>query len=112
MPHCIIEYSAKLADELSISQLTDTVHEAALSSGLFSSEDIKSRSYPCDHYRTGNDRNSFVHVVIKILPGRESEVRKQLSQNVLAAVSDFATAANTVTVEVVDLDSSYSKVTR
>ncbi|MRI31859.1 5-carboxymethyl-2-hydroxymuconate isomerase [Endozoicomonas sp. OPT23] len=112
MPHCIVEYSAELEGDLSISQLINTAHEAVLSSELFRPEDTKSRAYPCYQYRTVNSDDSFIHVVVKILPGRETEIRNSLSQSVLSAVSKFASDVNIVTVEVVDLDESYTKVIR
>ncbi len=112
MPHCVVEYSADLEETLSIDELIEVAHQAVLSSGLFRPEDTKSRAYPCHHYKTISGDDSFIHIVIKILSGRQDEVRRQLSQTVLSAVSEFSSGVDTVTVEVVDLDSSYAKIIR
>ncbi len=43
MPHCVIECSADLARHPAVEQLVQAVHDAANSSGLFQTADIKTR---------------------------------------------------------------------
>ena len=44
MPHCIIEYSQGVTDQIEIDDLVGAVHQGVLSSGLFDEYDIKTRA--------------------------------------------------------------------
>ena len=44
-----------------------------MDSGLFPEYDIKTRAIAFDHHRTGQTRDSFVHVAIHLLDGRSDE---------------------------------------
>lgn len=109
MPHCIIEHSVEIDGETLIS----LVHRGALSSGLFQPEgsDIKVRSMPYLHYKTGSVDIQFVHVMLRILPGRTAEQKNTLSHLVLKQLETFLKTNCSVSVEVIDIDvESYAKV--
>ena len=44
MPHCIIEYSHDVADQVAIDDLIGAVHQGAMDSELFEAYDIKTRA--------------------------------------------------------------------
>jgi len=110
MPHCIIEYSSDVEDHVSISDLIKATYRGALSSGLFSEYDIKTRAFACQYHQTGSTQDSFVHVTIRLLSGRSDEQKAALSENILAQIEPIVATVASVGVEICDMDSgSYRK---
>ena len=74
MSHCIIEHSA----EICVQQLIDAVHHGTLKSDLFEPKgsEIKVRALPYKNSKTGNVSLSFIHVILKILSGRNNQQKK------------------------------------
>jgi 5-carboxymethyl-2-hydroxymuconate isomerase len=113
MPHCIIEYSKGIEPIVDVSTLVSVVYQGALSSALFTPEDIKCRAIPYAHYHSGGDRVDFIHVVLKILQGRDTQQKADLSSHVLTALELLPLTNISLTVEVVDIvTSSYQKTVR
>ena len=113
MPHCIVEYSQALENQLEPMQLVEAVHSGAKASGLFEDNAIKSRAIPYSHYRTGEQPIDFVHVTVRILSGRDQAQRASLSQAVLAELAKLELSAISLTVEVRDMErESYAKLVR
>lgn len=110
MPHVILEYTEDSIASDRVADLLDAVHRAVIDSGLFQPDHVKSRALPITDYRCGMDDRAFIHVQLRVRPGRDTEQKRHLSRTVLAAIRDRDTAARVVTVEVVDLDAaSYAK---
>ncbi|MGI9275402.1 MAG: 5-carboxymethyl-2-hydroxymuconate Delta-isomerase [Endozoicomonas sp.] len=110
MPHCIIEYSQELEIRISISDLVSAVHQGAKASGLFAPEDIKTRATPYHYYQVAESSGTFVHITLRILSGRTPEQKLSLSQSVHKAAASTLQGVNSVSVEVLDIDSgSYKK---
>ena len=110
MPHCVIEYSSEVAEQVSIDTLMKAVHDAAFSSGLFPEYDIKTRAVAYDHYRTGQTNDSFVHVNLHLLSGRNDEQKADLSDKVLTAIEPLLPQVASVGVEIIDIHrDSYRK---
>ena len=82
MPHFTIEHS--LADRLGLSEvdLVRTVFDAAQNSGLFGTEDIKVRALPCVAHQNGTDNYAFIHVAVRIMPGRTEAQKSGLAHTV------------------------------
>jgi len=111
MPHCIIEYSKDLEEIIKPSQLLTAVYNGALSSKLFKSDDIKSRTLSFEHFQSGTIKSSFVHVTTKILSGRTLEQRVTLSNSIIAELKKLDLTSSSLTVEIVDIEkSSYAKI--
>ena len=108
MPHLIIEYAQPLEKEISIQKLTETAFDGAVASELFTPANIKSRSHPVEAYWIGGAKQNFIHVNVKLLPGRTEEQKTMLSQKVFDAIKDFAGNVKT-SVEVHDLPDAYTK---
>ena len=53
MPHCVIEYSAPLAEQIDIIKLVKATHQGAVDSGLFETSAIKTRAHRCDDFLIG-----------------------------------------------------------
>ena len=89
MPHLTVEYSANLEPELDATRLVETVHEAALSTGIFPEGGIRTRAARRDIYviADGHSDNAFVHLAIRIGAGRSPDSRKQAGQTIFAALT-------------------------
>ncbi len=110
MPHCIIEYSKDLEKDISPQNMIDKTYQGALNTNLFISSDIKTRTIAFDHYQTGNLKENFIHINIKILSGRTVEQRKILSNSVLDQFNDIQIQPISISVEISELEKeSYSK---
>lgn len=111
MPHCIIEYSHDLAHEIPPNQLIHLVYQGALNSQLFDANDIKTRAIPFRYFSSGDLKQDFVHVTIKILSGRNCQQRKLLSSAVMQELTQIKQTSISLTVEVVEIEKeSYNKV--
>ena len=109
MPHCIIEHSANIAAD----DLLTSVFTGALNSNLFEPDggDIKVRTLAYDNCTVGGKSANFVHVMLRILSGRDHEQKQHLSQSVISELKQLALPACSITLEVVDIDrESYAKV--
>jgi len=62
MPHCVIEYSRGITGQIEIDALLDAVHRGTMDSNLFPEYDVKTRALGYEHHRTGQTRDSFVHI--------------------------------------------------
>lgn len=110
MPHLILEYPQDCVTEEQIESLLDTVHRAALQSGLFDESHIRLRAIPLKHYRSGGKHKPFIHMQCRIHAGRTDDQKRLLSEAVLAAIRDHDLPVAVVTVEVVEMDrTSYAK---
>ena len=110
MPHCIIEYSSDVADQVSISDLIEATYRGALSSDLFPEYDIKTRAIAYQHHQTGSTQDSFVHVTVRLLSGRDERQKADLSEKVLAYIEPMLPGVVSVGVEICDMHrDSYRK---
>jgi 5-carboxymethyl-2-hydroxymuconate isomerase len=110
MPHCIIDYSEDVAAGVDIDKLIEAVHLGAMDSGLFPEYDIKTRALAFDRHRTGQTRDSFVHVAVHLLSGRSDEQKAMLSESVLARIEPMLPLVVSVGVEIIDIHrESYRK---
>lgn len=113
MPHAIIEHSnSLLTEKLTQQQLNHKVFEACVASGLFNTKDIKPRVIGADVFQVGSACSdmAFIHVTLKIMPGRSQTQQHTLSTQVLttitALVSDVGNITRTaISVEVIELNS-------
>lgn len=110
MPHCVIEYSSDVADQIAIDDLMAAVHDGVFSSGLFPEYDIKTRAIGYDYHRTGKTKDSFVHVNLHLLSGRDDQQKTDLSEKVLASIEPLLPQVVSVGVEIIDMHrDSYRK---
>jgi 5-carboxymethyl-2-hydroxymuconate isomerase len=110
MPHCVIEYSEDVADDVAIDDLVAAVHAGAFASELFPEYDIKTRALAYRHHQTGQTRDSFVHVAVHLLDGRTDAQKAMLSESVLARIEPMLPRVASVGVEILDIHrASYRK---
>lgn len=117
MPHFKLEYSTNVTEEPDPKEFFARVHKLLAELGPFSIDSMKSRIIPCPKYfvSDGKEDQAFVHLELAILPGRDAEVKKRVSRELLAMLKNAfpITAAEKIcsfTVEIRELDGdSYSK---
>ena len=109
----MIEYSRDIEEKVEISDLVDTAHKAVSDSGLFAEANIKTRAFACSHYRVGTQgRDSFVHITVRALSGRNGEQKKALSELLIKSVSPLLEHVPSVSVDIRDMEKEcYSKKT-
>lgn len=91
MPHITIEYSANLRERLDLPAFLATVHKAALGTGVFPVGGIRTRAYAAEHYviADGHPDNTFVHIGLRIGPGRDLDTRKRACEAIFAAARRY-----------------------
>lgn len=110
MPHCIVEYSQNLEQEVPPADLLEAVKEACLASALFNPQDVKLRSFPFKSFLSVGQEDAFIHVTLRVLSGRTEDQKKQLSHLVLEALTQFSLNNVSFSVEVCDMDrDTYAK---
>ena len=112
MPHFIVEYSENLEKAVSIDDVLDAVHAAAMASGLAALDALRVRAEPRSNYRIadGHCDNAFLGVTIRMAPGRAPEDKHRLIDLVLNAVeTSLGDAARNVmlAVEYQEVDAEF-----
>ncbi len=111
MPHCIIEYTRNIEKDIDLDKLIDVAFESVDQSGLFDRTAIKARAIGYDHFKSGQDRNDYIHISVKILAGRTTEQKKQLSDHMIKVIHPHIGNTKSLTVEIIDMDAdSYGKL--
>jgi len=90
MPHIIIEYSSNLRDSLKPERFVEAVHKAALAE-FAPGALLRTRASERTCYRVGDGQpdNSFIHIVLRIRPGRDRETKLKLGESIFSAVCDY-----------------------
>ncbi|VVM86372.1 hypothetical protein PS862_02936 [Pseudomonas fluorescens] len=117
MPHLHMEYTANLP-ELNADVALIRLNNALVASGQFAAEfDIKSRALKVETFKVGTalTERAFVYVKLALLSGRSGQIKKQLSESLLAVVQDLcqwpAGVEVQLAVEILDIDrESYTKI--
>ena len=88
MPHIVVEYSANLRDRVDLTALIDTLHAAALATGVFPPGGTRTRAAERIRYRIadGHPDNAFVHVAMTIGAGRDAATKQRAAQAVFDAL--------------------------
>ena len=110
MPHLHLEYTPNLP-QLEVDKALLRLNHTLVASGQFGAEfDIKSRAVPVGAFRvgTGLGERGFVAVKLALLSGRSPQIKKQLSESLLAVLQDLcewpAQVQVQLSVEIIDID--------
>ena len=111
MPHVVIEYAQIIESEFNVAHLVDAVHQGAFDSGLFpDAYDIKTRALAYPHARMGDTQDTFIHVTVRLLSGRNDDQKLQLTQSIVQHIRALNLSVNCVTAEAVDMNrAAYAK---
>lgn len=91
MPHAILEYSTNILDDADFSHMFARLHPILVETGHCKLDDIKSRAIECEHYRVGDGQegNSFAHLTLCVLEGRDSEMLQRIGEACLDLLQEF-----------------------
>ncbi|VWC31190.1 5-carboxymethyl-2-hydroxymuconate isomerase [Burkholderia lata] len=115
MPHLTLEYSANL-DGFDAGATLRALNTALAASGHFDELDIKSRVLRFDTFAVGTSSapRAFVHAKLAVLSGRTTDVKRELSEQVLAELKRHVVAPSgthlQLCAEILELErESYAK---
>ncbi len=111
MPHLILEYSTNVRETTKLGPLFSRLHTLLSETAGIDVNNCKSRARPADDYfvAEGGEREAFVHLDIRFLEGRSTEVKQAVGAQSLEVLrtwfseSDSALALQ-ITVEIRDID--------
>ncbi len=122
MPHIIIEKSSDISSNKILDFCKEIQEEMAkIKDGNFSIDACKARFSSFDKYLVGKENHesaNFFHITIKILEGRNLEIRKELSEKIAKIAQNFLKTENLeksridLSVDIVDMNKDcYQKIT-
>lgn len=117
MPQLRLEFSSNVLEKTNMTSLFHECHlilEKTLPTQI---NTCKSRAIECDlfYVGNGNQNNAFVHVSLKVLPGRDVETLKKLGEVMMDLFQKyFADSMQKlnlqITLEIMELEKTYFKV--
>lgn len=111
MPHIIVEYTDHLS--VDIQKLTIELHHVLTKQLTIKASAIKCRAIPVKAtvVGEGTDHDKMIHVELKLLPGREDDLRKAMAQALYDTTRKIAKDENiSISVETSELhEQSYTK---
>ncbi len=116
MPHLILEYSANVPEKNGFHTLFMRLHTLLAQSLPTELSGCRSRALECVHYCVGdgNEHNAFIHLTLKIMPGRSEEKRMKLGNELVAALQEYCSKnfhaqKIQLSVEMLELQPTYFK---
>ena len=118
MPHLTVEYSANIEEAIDVETLLETLHAAALATGVFPAGGIRVRAFRAEHYRIADcdPANGYVHVTARVGHGRARDVLAAAGEQIFAALTRHLAAlyessplALSLNVEELDPELSYKR---
>jgi 5-carboxymethyl-2-hydroxymuconate isomerase len=91
MPHIIIEYSDNIEKVIKIETLIEKVHATAIDTGIFPLGGLRVRAAKREYYKVadGHPSNGFIHVELKIGPGRDKEAKVLALEQIFSTVEKY-----------------------
>ena len=89
MAHAIVEYSANLEEKIDLKGLVDEVHDACIKTGVFPLLGMRTRAARRETYKIadGNSDACFVHLQLKLGPGREEAIKKKAMEEIFESLT-------------------------
>lgn len=116
MPHLILELSDNIKISKQLNQLFAKLHHVLAEKLPTQLSSCRSRCiiHPLFFIGDQNEKNAFVHLTLKILPGRDDAKKKSIGKELFDLLDDFFRAGQnqlniTLSVEILDLDNHYFK---
>ena len=116
MPHLILECSESVANVMACEPFFSQLHQYLADTLPSDVANCKSRVIAYDRYYIGNnfEHGCFVHLTIKIMPGRASAIKKNIGQAILTMLHDrmqtHSLGEVSLSVELIDLSDHYFKI--
>lgn len=97
MPHCTIEYTANIENQLNTQVMLQKVTDSLVShQGEFNAEGIRSRAIMLTDYKIGHGTNqdAFIHVSLEIATGRSPELKQTIQDHLFTTLKDYVDHLN------------------
>ncbi len=115
MPHIIIEHSSNVNAQ-KVSAVMRPLHDILVEFLPTDLSTCKSRILSHEYYLVGDGdpKNGFIHVEVRILPGRTEEIIHTTAKHILAFLVNYFNGtsdgiAHKISVEIGELSTSYCK---
>lgn len=120
MPQIKLEYTSNITHDINFEELFSEIHRVLSDVGNNDINSCKSRAIKVDDYFIGNCEieNAFVHLEIKMLEGRDEELKRKIGWESMKILEDFYYQCFTefrfqITTEIIDIvKSNYFKIPR
>ncbi|MBI9070146.1 MAG: 5-carboxymethyl-2-hydroxymuconate Delta-isomerase [Melioribacteraceae bacterium] len=120
MPQITLEYTSNINHDINFNELFAEVHRVLSDVGNIDINNCKSRAIKLDDYYIGNGEieNAFIHLAIRLLEGREEELKRKIGWEIMKVLEDFYYQCFTqhrfqITLEINDIfKNSYFKIPR
>ena len=91
MPHIIIEYSDNIEKKIKLETLIEKVHATAIDTGVFPLGGLRVRAAKREYYKIadGHPDNSFIHIELKVGPGRDKKTKISALKQIFASVETY-----------------------
>lgn len=106
MPHFIIDCSENVLRRLAADEIMQGVFDAALSTNLFPSSEIKVRINPFTYYNNGNTLNDFIHVFGYIMEGRNDDQKSNLSKVIVTKLNVLLPEVSVISINIQEFEKS------
>jgi 5-carboxymethyl-2-hydroxymuconate isomerase len=95
MPHIIIDYSRGASEAVDIEAMVRAVHREVRDGGLVKPAAVRTLAREATVSLVADEHplNHFIQIILRVAPGRESAVKKQLLQSVFETARDVAEVA-------------------
>ncbi len=105
MPHIIVEYSQGLKSAFSIASMLKDLHNSIDGMHGVTLDRIKTRAHAAEDFLVGEDDQfaGFVHIDLRLMPGRTDEQRRELSEALLKAAKPHLVKRVALTIETSEL---------
>jgi 5-carboxymethyl-2-hydroxymuconate isomerase len=118
MPQLTLECSSNVLEIADVQTLFSKCHSILVELLPTNLDSCKSRLYVSDSYCVGNgdSNNAFLHLTIKVMPGRSLETRTLVGDAVMAELKTYFAASLVsrklqITLEMIELEKTYFKFT-
>ena len=118
MPQLILEYSSNILEKDNMKPLFQEYHSILEKTLPTDINNCKSRAIACDDYYIGQGQpnNAFIHISLKIMPGRDFETLKNTADAMMSTSKNHFSGSLQklnlqITIEIIDLEKAYFKIT-
>ena len=108
MPHIIFECSEQIATTLPFKELAPKIHQFLTDTLPTEYANCKTRMISSSQYLIGNNpKQNFLHLTLKILPGRSPEIKNKVAHTLLEMLNQTISLSNvSLTLEIIEIDTN------
>jgi 5-carboxymethyl-2-hydroxymuconate isomerase len=104
MPHFVIDCSENVIRLRAADEIMQEVFDAAMSTDLFITSEIKVRINPFSYYNNGNSLDDFIHVFGYIMEGRNTDQKAELSKAIVTNLNKILPEVPVISINIKDFE--------